>query len=217
MEITWYGHSCFRLADRGQVSIVADPYDDNLGLKLPRLKADIVTISHDTPGHGHTEAVKSAAHIIDGPGEYEIGGIFITAIATYDPAATGAKLRRNIIYVFDYNNVIICHLGDLNHIPAQSQIEDLGTIDVVLIPVGGGGGLNSSQAAEIVSLLEPRIAVPMHYKLADITLKLDPVDKFLKEMGVSEQIQESSLKLNSRNSLPEQTQIVLLEHIQQTA
>ena len=215
MEITWYGHSCFRLTQRGQASIVTDPYDSSVGLPAPRLKADIVTVSHDTPGHNNTKGVKSVAHILDGPGEYEIGGIFITAVATFEPNKKKSDVRRNVVYVFEFNNLTVCHLGHLDHIPSQSQIESLGTIDVVLSPVGGGGGLNSSQAAEIISLLEPSIVVPMHYKTPELSLELDSVDKFLKEMGVTEVAQETSLNLNARSSLPEQTQVVVLNYSHQ--
>lgn len=218
MEITWYGHSCFRMLDRGRASIVTDPYDDSLGYPVPRLKADIVTISHDEPEHNHVKAVKGYKHLIDGPGEYEIGGVFVTAVATHTPRKKGsrAKIRRNLLSVFDFNSVTVCHLGDLDHIPAQSQIESLGTIDIALTPVGGGGALNSAQAAEVVSLLEPSIVVPMHYKLPGTTLKLDAVDKFLKEMGISDVAEESSLKVNSRSGLPDQTAIVLLEFVEQS-
>lgn len=212
MEITWYGHSCFRLIERGRASIVTDPYDDSLGYTVPRLKADIVTISHDSPAHNNLKAVKSVSHVIDGPGEYEIGGIFIASIATFKPPKGKAVPRRSLINVFDFDGITVCHLGNLDHVPAQSQIESLGTIDIVLTPVGGGEGLNSSQAAEVISLLEPSIVIPMQYKMPKVTLKLDPVDKFLKEMGLGEVAQEGSLKVSSRSGLPDQTQIVLLEY-----
>ena len=212
MELTWYGHSCFRLMDRGRASIVTDPYDDSLGYPVPRLRADIVTVSHDAPGHNNVKAVKNVSHVIDGPGEYEIGGVFITAVVTFRPKKGTAEVRRNVVTVFDFDQLTVCHLGDLDHVPAQSQIESLGTIDVALTPVGGGGGLNSAQAAEVISLLEPGIVVPMHYKTPQTTLKLDPVDKFLKEMGLGDVAQETSLKLSARSSLPEQTHIVLLEY-----
>lgn len=212
MEITWYGHSCFRLIERGQASIVTDPYDDSLGYTVPRLKADIVTVSHDAPGHNNLKAVKSVKHVIDGPGEYEIGGIFITSAVTFRPKKGNKAARLNRITVFDFGGVTVGHLGGLDHVPDQSQIEALGAIDVALTPVGGGKGLTSAQAAEVVSLLEPSIVVPMHYKTPDTSLKLDPVDKFLKEMGLGEATQEASLKLRARSGLPEQTEIVLLEY-----
>lgn len=211
MDITWYGHSCFRIAERGQATIVTDPFDESLGYEVPRLKADIVTISHDAPGHSFAAAVKGARHVIHGPGEYEIGDVFITGLATYDP--TLERPRRNVVYVFDYNSLIVAHLGDLDHVPSQSMIDALGPVDVVLVPVGGGGSLSSSQAAEVISLLEPRIVVPMHFQTEALRgLVLDPVERFLKEMGINSIQQEALLRITA-GALPEQTQVVLLDYV----
>lgn len=213
MEITWYGHSCFRLTERGLSTIVTDPYDNSIGYDSPRLKADIVTVSHGAPGHNNVDAVKGARPIT-GPGEYEIGGVFITGISTHRPdkkkidPEDGAK---NTLYLFDFDGLTVAHLGDLDHVPTQAQIEDLGTVAVVLVPVGGGGGLNAAQAAEVISLIEPSIVVPMHYKTNDVTLKLDPLSKFLKEMGLSTVKAEESLTVK-KGSLPEETHVVVLEY-----
>jgi L-ascorbate metabolism protein UlaG (beta-lactamase superfamily) len=210
MDIVWYGHSCFRISERGQASIVTDPFDKDLGYEIPRLKADIVTVSHEAPGHNYLAAVKGYDHMITGPGEYEIGGVFILGVATFDH--TLENPRRNVVYVFDYNSLIVAHLGDLDHVPNQSMIDALGPIDVALIPVGGGKSLSSSQAAEVVSLLEPSLVVPMHYRTDALQgVELDPVDRFLKEMG-SNSIQEETILRISSSSLPEQTQVVLLDY-----
>ena len=211
MEITWYGHSCFRMMERGVASIVTDPYADSFGLGELRLKADIVTISHDTPGHAAYDNVKGAAHILSRPGEYEIGGVFMTGVSTYDHQKPVEEIRRNIVFVYNFGSLTICHLGDLDHVPEQSEIESLGEINVLLVPVGGGGGLTSGQAAEVINLIEPGIVVPMHYALPGSSLGLDPLDKFLKEMGVAGTVEtRSSLKVTS-GSLDEETQVVVLE------
>jgi len=211
MDITWYGHSCFRIVDRGHAAVVTDPFDESLGYEMPRLKADIVTVSHHAPGHAQLEVVKSYQHVIDGPGEYEIGSVFIIGVATFDK--TLADPRRNVIYVFDYTNLTVAHLGDLDHVPNQSMIDTLGQIDIALVPVGGGNSLSSSQAAEVISLLEPRLVVPMHFQTDALRgMDLDPVDRFLKEMGVNTIEQVAMLRV-SASSLPEQTQIVLLDYV----
>jgi L-ascorbate metabolism protein UlaG (beta-lactamase superfamily) len=215
MEITWYGHSCFRLTERGYATVVTDPFDSKvIGYAPLKLKADIVTVSHDAPGHNHTEAVKGAAHILDGAGEFEIGGVFITGVST-DSASGGKKRKdaatRNTIYVFDYDGITVAHLGDLQQVPSQSEIESLGTIHVALVPVGGGGGLNAAKAAEVISLIEPNIVIPMHYATPDVKLSLDSLNKFLKEMGLSKPETQPALKV-SRNSLPEETRVVVLEY-----
>ncbi|MCK6626128.1 MAG: MBL fold metallo-hydrolase [Anaerolineae bacterium] len=209
MEITWYGHACFRLKDR-TTSVVTDPYDKTLGLPLPRPKADIVTISHDVPHHNHTDGLKGEFKVIAGPGEYEIGGIFITGIHLASPKKSADKVAQNNIYVIYIEDIAVCHLGDLSHVPTQNQVEDLGSIEVLMVPVGGQNTLNAAQAAEVISLIEPYIVIPMHYYLPDLTVKLDPVDKFLKEMGVTKSDTVDTLKL-TKAGLPEETQIVLLE------
>ena len=211
MEITWYGHACFRLKDRN-TTVVTDPYDKTLGLPLPRPKADIVTISHPVPHHNHTAGVKGEFKVIDGPGEYEIGGIFISGIHMASPKKNGNNdpAAQNNIYVFYIEDLAICHLGDLSHVPSQSQVEDMGSIEVLMVPVGGQNALNAAQAAEVISLIEPYIVIPMHYHLPDLTIKLDPVDKFLKEMGITKADTVDTLKLTKAN-LPEETQIVLME------
>src|SRR5512139_85643 len=127
MEITWYGHACFRLKDRN-ITIVTDPYDKTLGLPLPRPKADIVTISHPVPHHDYTAGVKGEFKIIDSPGEYEIGGVFITGIHMGVPQKKGDNATptvQNNIFVFYMDDLVICHLGDLNQVPTQSQVEDM--------------------------------------------------------------------------------------------
>jgi len=214
MEITWYGHSCFRLTERGMATVVADPYDSKqTGYSPLKLKADIVTVSHDAPGHNHVEAVKGAAHVIRGPGEFEIGSVFITGIQTDGAAAAkkGRERLRNTLYVFDVAGITVAHLGDLRAAPSQTEIEALGTVNIALVPVGGAGGLTASMAAEVVSLLEPNIVVPMHYATPNSPVKLDSLAKFLKEMGLGKQESQSSLKA-SRSGLPDETHVVVLEY-----
>ena len=217
MEITWFGHSCFRLMERGMASVVTDPYDESLGYQALKLKADIVTVSHDAPGHSNLEAVRGEKRALTGPGEYEIGGVFITGIPMARTQTESKKKKgetdskSNTVFLFDYDGLTVCHLGDLDHVPTQSQIEDLGTVSVLLVPVGGGGGLNAAQAAEVISLIEPSIVVPMHYKTPETTLKLDPLGKFLKEMGLGTVKAEDTLAVK-KSSLPDETHVVVLEH-----
>jgi len=218
MEITWYGHSCFRLTERNYATVVTDPFDSkSIGYDSLRLKSDIVTVSHEAPGHNYTDAVKGVSHVIDGPGEFEIGGVFITGVQS-DSASSGKKKGkngdgspRNTIYVFDYDGITVAHLGDLNVTPTQSEIESLGTVNVVLIPVGGGGGLNAAKAAEVISVIEPNLVIPMHYSTPASKLSLDPLNKFIKEMGLSKPEPQASLKV-SRSSLPNETHVVVLDY-----
>ena len=209
MDITWYGHSCFRITERGSINIVTDPYSESIGLPLPKLKGDIVTVSHNAPGHNNVEAVKGFTYSLTGPGEYEFGGTFIYGIELhYMPE--DAEAHHNVGYVFQYGSLTVAHLGDLKHIPDQSTIEAMGEVNVVLVPVGGGSALKASTAAEVIALIEPNYIVPMHYDLPGLALELDPVDKFLKEMGVSKVQEEDTLRVTS-TTLPEQPQVVVLQ------
>ncbi len=177
------------------------------------LKAEIVTISHDAAGHNFTSAVKGSTHTIDGPGEFEIGGVFITGLQT-DGAGRKKKKDdspRNTLYVFDYDGITVAHLGDLQQVPSQAEIEALGTVNVALVPVGGGGSLNAAKAAEVISLFEPNIVVPMHYATDDSRIALDSLNKFIKEMGLSKPEPQPSLKI-TRSGLPEETRVVVLDY-----
>lgn len=211
MEITWYGHSCFRLIERGLSAIVCDPFDsDTVGYQPLKLRADIVTVSHQTPGHNFVSAVKGAAQVISGPGEFEIGGVFITGVQTDWSAKKNAELLRNTLYVFDYNGLNIAHLGDLRQPPTQAEVEALGAVHIALLPVGGGNALNAAKAAEVISLLEPNIVIPMHYGHPASKASLDPLAKFAKEIGLTPPTPLPLLKV-SRSNLPEETKIILLE------
>ena len=214
MEITWYGHSCFRLTERNYATVVTDPFDNKtIGYEALKLKSDIVTVSHDAPGHSNADAVKGTSHVLDGAGEFEIGGVFITGVATDG----GSKKKNkeggasNTIFVFDYDGITVAHLGDLKHAPTQSEIELLGTVNVALVPVGGGNGLNAAKAAEVISMLEPNLVIPMHYSTPATKLSLDALNKFLKEMGLSKVDAQPSLKV-TRSSLPDETHVVVLEY-----
>ncbi len=211
MEITWYGHSCFRIVERRYASIVTDPFDYQVvGYAPLKLAADVVTVSHRAPGHSHTAAVRRVRQLLTGPGEYEIGGVFITAIQN----GSRPNGQRNTVYVFDFEKIRLAHLGDLNTLPGKAQIEAIGEVHVLFLPVGGGKALNAAQAAEVVSLLEPALVVPMHYATPACRLPLDSLDKFLKEMGVSAPEKQPSLKVTAADFRGEngQTQVVVLDY-----
>lgn len=211
MEINWYGLSCFRLTERSMATVVTDPYNSEaIGYTSLKLRGDIVSISHDAPGHSYTSAVKGNSHTLTGPGEFEIGGVFITGIQTNGRKKKTGDEPRNTLYVFDYNGVTVAHLGDLRRVPTQTEVEALGTVAVAMVPVGGGGGLNAAKAAEVVSLLEPGYVIPMHYGTPKCKVKLAPLSKFLKEMGLGEIEPEPSLKV-TKSSVPVETRVVVLD------
>ena len=214
MELVWYGHSCFRLAERGLATVVTDPYDHRqVGYEPLKLKADIVTISHASPGHDHIQAVKGDPRLITGPGEYEMGGVFITGVQTNGHGKKEPEVPRNTLYVFDYNGLTVAHLGDMDRVPSQTEVEALGSVNVALVPVGGGGSLSAAKAAEVISLLEPNIVIPMHYATPAVTVQLDSLSKFLKEMGLADVEKVPSLKITNVKTLPEETRVVVLDYL----
>jgi len=211
MEIVWYGHSCFRFIERGMAAVVTDPFDyEIVGYEPLKLRADIVTVSHDAPGHNFVSAVKGTSHKLTGPGEFEIGGVFITGVQTDVNQKKSGDKPRNTLFLFDFDGLTIAHLGDLNQVPLQSEVEALGTVNVALVPVGSGNGLNAAKAAEVISLLEPNIVIPMHFASPAGKLELDPLSKFLKEMGLATHETVPSLKL-TRSGLPDELKVVVLD------
>jgi L-ascorbate metabolism protein UlaG (beta-lactamase superfamily) len=221
MEITWYGHSCFRLTERSLATVVTDPYDHRqVGYDPLKVKGDIVTVSHNTPGHNFISAVKGDSHLIDGPGEFEIGGVFITGIQTNGHAKKSDDEPRNTMYLFDYNGINVLHLGDLNRVPTQTEVEAIGPVHVALVPVGAGGSLTAIKATEVISLLEPNIVIPMHYATpasGNTVIKLEPLSRFLKEMGLANVEPVISLKVPNVNSLPSETKVVVLDYQKNSA
>ena len=208
MDVTWLGHGCFRLRGRGAAA-VTDPFPPAIGLKLSRLEADLVTVSHAHDNHSYTQAVRDA-YEIRGPGEYEVAGISVIGIPTFHDAEKGAKRGRNTVYLIEIDDVSVCHLGDLGHALEDSEAEAISSPDVLLVPVGGRNAINAAQAAQVVRQLEPRYVVPMHYAIPGIKLELDPLDRFLKEMGVT--APEPQAKLSVQASSGEyETRVVVLE------
>lgn len=213
MEIVWLGHSSFRIKGKG-ATIVTDPYDPGkTGLKFPKVTADIVTVSHDHFDHNQGKLVGGNPKVLTGPGEYEVSGVSIFGIASYHDDKEGEERGKNTIYRMSVDGVRVCHLGDLGHKLGDEQLEAVGDIDVLLVPVGGVYTIDAGAASEVVSSLEPRVVIPMHYQIKglnpEIFKELDGVDKFVKELGI-EPTHDS--KYNTTvDKLPDEMQLVVLE------
>lgn len=210
MDVTWLGHGCFRLRGRG-AAVVTDPYPPVIGLKLQRMDADLVTVSHDHDDHNYTQVVRDGAYEIHGPGEYEVAGVSVVGLATYHDAEKGAKQGRNTVYLIEIDDVRVCHLGDLGHKLGDAEAEAVASPDVLLIPVGGRTTMNGEQAAEVVRQLEPRYVIPMHYAIPGLKIELDPVDRFLKEMGTTASEAQPKLAVQKSSVAEYETKVVLLE------
>lgn len=215
MEITWLGHSCFRLRGK-EATIIADPYAKGIGYSLGRATADVVTISHAHLNHANAAAIGGSPIIIDGPGEYEVKGVAITGIRTYHDAEAGKSHGKNTVYLYEMEGLVVCHLGDLGHVPTSAQVEAMSNVDVLLVPAGGGTTIGAAEAAEIISLIEPKVVVPMHFRTPALTpapgaTELEPVEKFLRQLSVPSLQAQPKLSATAGN-LPEEMQVVLLEY-----
>jgi L-ascorbate metabolism protein UlaG (beta-lactamase superfamily) len=209
MEITWLGHSCFRIKGR-YATIITDPYSPDLGYSLGKHTARIVTVSHQHPGHSYVQGIGGEPRSVAGPGEYEINGVLIIGVGTYHDTEKGKKRGKNTVYVMEVDGVSVCHLGDLGHVLTSEQVEQIDNVDVLLLPVGGVSTINAATAAEIVRQLEPSAVVPMHYKTNVLKKELAPVDRFLREMGLKEVASQPKLPF-TKASLPLSTQVFILD------
>lgn len=220
MQIIWKGQSCFQIntqtGKNSQVSIVIDPYDEQIGLKVPKLEADILLISHSHFDHSNKKAVSSplpgkAPFVIEGPGEYEVKGIFFQGIHSWHDEKEGQERGENTIFVIEAEGLKLCHLGDFGQKElSEEQVEEIGDIDILMIPVGGNYTIDAKGAQKVISQIEPKIVLPMHYQIPKLKLKLDGVDKFLKVMGVKsvESLNKLSIK---KKDLTEGMKIIILK------
>jgi L-ascorbate metabolism protein UlaG (beta-lactamase superfamily) len=210
MDITWLGHSCFRLKG-SHATVITDPYSAGLGYSLGKPTARIVTVSHEHPGHCYIDGVGGQPRVVNRPGEYEISEVLIIGIATFHDGEGGKKRGKNIVYLMEIDEVAVCHLGDLGHVLTSEQIEDIGNVDVLLLPVGGVSTINAPMAAEVVRQLEPKVVIPMHYKTPALKVELEAVDRFLKEIGAKQVASQPKLSVNKSN-LPLTSQVFLLDY-----
>jgi len=210
MEIVWLGHSCFRVRGR-EATIVTDPCPPATGYSIGKPTADIVTVSHAHDDHSFVKGVAGTPVVLDRPGEYEIHGAFVTGVATYHDGRKGAVQGGNIAFVLEMEDIRICHLGDLGHTPTPDQVEELSGVDILMVPVGGHTTIDGPAAAEVVSLLEARLVIPMHYHTAAAKDQLEPLDRFLKEMGIKQPEPQAKLTA-SRSGLPTETQVLVLDY-----
>jgi len=211
MEITWLGHSCFLIRGK-EKTIITDPCHPDLGYRQGEPEADIATLSHFHPGHSYIEGVANEPKQIKSPGEYEIGGTFITGVASFHDDKKGELRGKNTIYVIEMDGITLCHLGDLGHPLGPHLVEELGDVDILFLPVGEVSTIPIDTAVEIVRQLEPPIIIPMHYKTEAFTGNLSLVDKFLDKMRIRELEAKPKLSITS-SSLPTTTQTIVLNYL----
>jgi len=213
MYITYIGHSCFKIQDKinsDGVSIIIDPFDKTVGLKMPNCEADIVLVSHQHTDHNCVQAIRGNPFIINSAGEYEIKNVFIEGVDTFHDNSEGKEKGGNVAYKIIIEDIRIVHLGDLGHLLDVKQLEKLSGADILLIPVGGTYTIDAKKAVEVISQIEPRIVIPMHYKIKGSTIDIDDVDKFIKEIGI-EPTYEEKLKISKKELLSKDMGLVILK------
>lgn len=187
-----------------------DPFDSSIGLKVPSLSADLLLISHSHSDHNNKKAVKNSPFLIEGPGEYELKEVFVQGINSFHDEKEGKERGSNTIYSIEAEGMRLCHLGDFGQRELNDeQLEKIGDVDVLFVPVGGVYTIDAKAAAKIIAQIEPRIIIPMHYHLPQLKIKIEGVDKFLKEMGKKALEPQPKLLLKKKD-LPEETKIVVL-------
>ena len=215
-KITWAGQSCFQISVSNSrdhsADIVIDPFDEETGLKVPNFSADILLVTHQHHDHNNIKTIKGEPFLAEGPGEYEVKGVFIQGIPAFHDDKEGKEKGLNTIYTIEAEDIRFCHLGDLGQKQlTDEQVDKIGNVDVLMIPVGGEYTISSQEAQRIISQIEPRIVIPMHYKLPKLKADLDDVNKFLKTMGKPSVVPQDKLVIKSSAMPKDGMEIVVLQ------
>lgn len=215
MQLNWYGQSCFKITASFKknilISIIIDPFSEEIGIKLPKLEADILLISHNHFDHNNIKSVLNNPFLIINPGEYEIKGVFIQGIQSFHDNFDGKERGSNTIYVIEAEEMRICHLGDLGQKELTSeQLEKIGEIDILMIPIGGESTISGKEALKIISQIEPKIVIPMHYYLPKLKKPLEKPDNFFKNLGIKKIEPINKLSIKKKDIISDETKVVVL-------
>jgi len=219
MDISYLGHSSFKLKGKN-AAVITDPYDkSSTGFSMPSSSADIVTISHDHKDHNAASSISGTArrpqpYIINAPGEYEVSGVGVFGWRTYHDDKKGEERGKNTLYSIHMDGFRIVHLGDLGHMLSEEEAENIGEVDILMVPVGGHYTIDAATAVKIITMLQPSIVIPMHYKTAshnpEIFAEISELDSFIKEMGLEGIEAQDKLKI-TETDLPEEVEVVVLK------
>ena len=216
MQIFWKGQACFQIltsrGKNGELSIVVDPYEESIGLKLPNLQADILLVTHNHFDHNNAKEVQGSPFVISNPGEYDVKGVCIQGILSFHDDTQGKERGLNTMYTIEVEGMKLCHLGDLGQKELTGeQLNQIGDVDILFVPVGGVYTIDGKEASHIVSQLEPKIVIPMHYAVPKLKAKLGGVEEFLKLLGAKSVKAEPKLLVKERDLVNEETRVVVLE------
>lgn len=211
MRIKWLGHACFKITDDRGVVIVTDPFDNTVGYKVPNIKADIVTTSHDHFDHNFTEAIEGEFVLINKAGNFYVKDINIRGIVSHHDNSGGKKRGDNIIFTYDIEGIKVCHLGDLGHVLSEKQLEQIGGVDVLLVPVGGNFTIDADEAVEVIKQIKPCIIIPMHFKTPVMNFPIEPVESFLEKIGGGEKLSSQTIDIN-KDDLKDKQKVYVLRY-----
>lgn len=216
MNIFWHGQSCFQIiTSRGKnnvVNIVIDPFSEDMGLRVPKLEAEILLVTHQHQDHNNIKAVSGNPFLIEGPGEYEVKNVAIQGVTSFHDNSEGKDRGENTIYKIEAEDIKLCHLGDLGQKELTAeQLDKIGDVDILLIPIGGNFTISAKEAQKIMAQLEPKITIPMHYALPKLKIKLDSLDNFLKSLGIKKLEPLKKLAIKKDDISPEEAKIIVLE------
>jgi len=211
MTITWFGQSCFRIETK-EVSILIDPFSKDIGLRPPKIKDNIVLVSHQHSDHNNIEGRPEESFLAQGPGEYEVKGVFIKGLQSFHDKSQGRERGLNTIYSIKIEDIAVAHLGDFGQDKlTEEQVEKIGEVDILMIPVGGTYTINYKEAVELIHEIEPKIVIPMHYKIPNLKLDIDGPEKFLKEISLTPEKADKSYKIQKKNLPAEEMKLVLFQ------
>jgi L-ascorbate metabolism protein UlaG (beta-lactamase superfamily) len=196
----------------GHLTIITDPFDKSIGLKPPRGAADIVIVSHDHYDHNNIKALSGTPFVIDGPGEYEIKEVRIIGCDSFHDQKQGRERGSNTIYLIEVDKIRVCHLGDFGQERlSDKQLEIIGQVDILMIPIGGTYTINAREAVKIVEQIEPHLVIPMHYKLPGLKIDLAGSEEFLKEMGLNKKPAIDKLTIKKKDLVGKEMEVVVMK------
>ena len=203
MKIVWHGHSCFEIRD--DVTVVIDPHDGkSIGIKPPVARADVVLMSHDHFDHNCSRIIKGDHVNVMGTGLRNVKGVDVLGIDTFHDDVKGEKRGKNIVYRFVLEGIRFCHCGDLGHVLEPKQVERIGEIDILFIPVGGVFTIDASQAHRVIEILNPRIAIPMHYRMGGLSIAVNTLDEFIQDVDEDRVLRVGNeIDFSAEDMLPE--------------
>lgn len=213
MIITWLGHSSFKIQTQNS-TILTDPYSPSIGLRMPKVSADLVLISHEHDDHNNLDALSGTPFIVNSPGEYEVRGVFVHAVPAFHDDKDGSERGLITIFRIEADDMRLGFLGDLGQKKLNDeQFENMNGLDILFIPVGGNYSIDGKTAAELITELEPRIVIPMHYKVPGLSSKIAiaGVEPFMKQMGITSNGKEDKLKIFKKDLPQEDTRVVILK------